>query len=916
MDAMAARDEGEVEGQPRPHESAHHAGAENSKVRSRRERWRGGTESSCIECEWADSSFVCGVVCPRYELLLKEVSRQSTGVHPQLTVALSKIIEINVHVNDTKRLVDRVADLLLVQVKLGSSIPVDQEKIFPAGSLYMPHRRLIREGELTKRGTSLLASDKARKYYLFNDLLLSTNSHDKYKHHVLLHHAEVSPAVEGDDKADVDLSLAFHLHCHQLVADGKLQAGEKQLLFCSSASEKQAWIRDIDLAIQESNANMSANAGFLSVVPDRLRRMSDNKRESSLMKPAPSSATNPISPTSATSPGHLQKPSLSINGGPYSHSRKSSASASPRTPAPGHHSKHPSTASAPVAPVAATAAAAAVAVAAAPATHTKQPSSADAAAVTGGHSKHASAASNSAGHSKHPSDASASGGAVDDTPVVPSSPPELAPVFLPISLTPPEEPSEIIATTAIPQPASPSSPTPVLDSEVADPEPVSSPLRSPLAVDVGGDDSSADLEAGWRIASERMYRISRNDITALKMLKTPTPNVKLAMEAVGALLNVTGLTNGAMTPRGGGSMTPRSAAANNSSPSKSMKKLDDWTALHSLLVKPNFLSILKAFNERCDAMPEKADRKIAQLMQDPTMTPEAVSKASLPAGVLWNWVRSYWHLKKSGSNGAITIISIPTVPTPRPVATPRVSAIPRPASATVASKSPAKPRSPRASIAHTNGSATPRFDNVKSKIGSIRPQSATPATEPTPFTGELPPIADLVKCKMQYRDTFVNYYHPPTDTYFQMGVKDRALVPVPEPKQTQLRAAEAAAAARALKAGVMIAAARPSGTVPKKAAAPSTGTTPVPPVATASTPRSPSKLPVKTPPTALKPVRPTSAVSGSTTARTSLASKKPLAGSASATSLPRSSLRPPVDVAAGATQEKHKIAPALPHKKA
>lgn len=40
---------------------------------------------------------------PRYELLLKELRRQSTGTNTHLEAALVKIVEINSHVNDMKR---------------------------------------------------------------------------------------------------------------------------------------------------------------------------------------------------------------------------------------------------------------------------------------------------------------------------------------------------------------------------------------------------------------------------------------------------------------------------------------------------------------------------------------------------------------------------------------------------------------------------------------------------------------------------------------------------------------------------------------------------------------------------------------------------------------------------------------------
>jgi hypothetical protein len=157
------------------------------------------------------------------------------------------------------------------------------------------------------------------------------------------------------------------------------------------------------------------------------------------------------------------------------------------------------------------------------------------------------------------------------------------------------------------------------------------------------------MESEWRVSSDAMASLSRNDITALKMLKPPTPNVRAAMECLGAVVlagspalsgAAAGGASGAQTPRGASAASAAAAAK-----TKSLHPTDDWAALHSLLVKPNFLSLLKDFNERSPAVPEKLCARVQTLQQAAGMSVEAVHKASPAAAVLWRWLISYWRLK-------------------------------------------------------------------------------------------------------------------------------------------------------------------------------------------------------------------------------------------------------------------------------
>jgi hypothetical protein len=780
---------------------------------------------------------------------------------------MTKIAEIAVHINETKRLVDRVADLLAIQARLAGSLPSDVD-LFIAGSLYSPHRRLVREGDLISK------KEKKRKHYLFNDCLLWTNSHEKYKSHIAMRNVEVGQvdAVDGQD-----FSTAFQLTTHIPTIDG-FKVGEKIVLFCSSTYEKDGWLKDLEAAIDEAeeaaSAHASANGLSGVVLPTRVRRMSDmNKaanaaRESSksvqmdsvteVASPESSSTNTSVAEPAETTPkstptkpngramssggGKLERTN-SLTGGKFhdrspSHGSATRLSGKPndRAPSIGSASKLNG--------------------------RTNSDSLRNSLGVTSPDPPRAVSPALAArlstsrrGSTQPPAKEGRESPAVmEAVPIQQEAPVEPTPAAAaaPASSSSSSKPA---VAAAAPTALSPSR-IPRIDVSAAPAEP-----QEPATP----DSPSTAAQKEWSRASQAMYRISRSDLTGLKSMKTPVPNLKCAMEALGCLVGAgdlpgSGAANGATTPRG------------SSAKRSNLHTADDWTSLHALLVKPNFLTILREFNERQAPVTERADKKIASLVDIPTMSEASITKASPAVGVLWTWVLSYWKLKKVNGQDAVfmppaTPSSLPRPSSARlslfekpsvsagPSATPRTSgasklapqtprggagASPapsptsRPASASIyrihrkntssvssvssitsnmstlstQSEAVGGSRSSRgnlASLATSStsrgpGSSTTRVGGVKITLISGRPLSAAVSTTPSVPKENLPlpPFSELVKCKTQFnQDRMVNYYHPPTKTFYEAHVSAPVDFFLLEgPKLAKVKVSEAAHAAR------------------------------------------------------------------------------------------------------------------------
>jgi hypothetical protein len=103
---------------------------------------------------------------PRYELLLKELIKNTPLEHPDhvlLEQALNDVHGIAMTINDQKRLSENMMKMMQIQNVMGNKCP----------DLIQPHRRLVKEGSLSlvQRGGAELVQCYV---FLFNDSLLLT----------------------------------------------------------------------------------------------------------------------------------------------------------------------------------------------------------------------------------------------------------------------------------------------------------------------------------------------------------------------------------------------------------------------------------------------------------------------------------------------------------------------------------------------------------------------------------------------------------------------------------------------------------------------------------------------------------------------------------------------------------------------
>jgi hypothetical protein len=245
--------------------------------------------------------------------------------------------------------------------------------------------------------------------------------------------------------------------------------------------------------------------------------------------------------------------------------------------------------------------------------------------------------------------------------------------------------------------------------------------------------------------------MSRGDVTALKMLKTPTANVRAAMECLGALMLAgSAATSAAPTPA-----TPRGAppsAAASAALKKSLHPTDDWSALQSLWVKPNFLSLLREFNERAPEVPERVAQRLAALTREESMSEQAVTKASSAAGVLWKWVLSYARMKgalaPAGTAAPVTnrpaTAATKVAPRSAPSVgseTPRMSHSRRPSASRLSFSGVAPIAASPVSASKIPSAATPRAMNKSASVVEVGPshhQRAASTVPRTAIPGVLP----------------------------------------------------------------------------------------------------------------------------------------------------------------------------------
>ncbi|KAI9220277.1 Dbl homology domain-containing protein [Blastocladiella britannica] len=173
---------------------------------------------------------------PRYRLLLLDLLKHTPVDHPdheELVKALGEVERRAAEINERKRDQENTEKLLALHAKLRAG-PIKEE-------LMKPHRKLLREGDLTLVRTARvtpgspphrMALDQQRvgkefAFFLFNDLLVQCKRES------------------GGDKLDPSraLSLAAYVHPASLTPEGLLRVVDQSSVMYLSGSDMQmrAW---------------------------------------------------------------------------------------------------------------------------------------------------------------------------------------------------------------------------------------------------------------------------------------------------------------------------------------------------------------------------------------------------------------------------------------------------------------------------------------------------------------------------------------------------------------------------------------------------------------------------------------------------------------------------------------------------
>jgi hypothetical protein len=572
---------------------------------------------------------------PRYELLLKELKRNLDANNEEdaalLDEALAKVVAVAQHVNEMKREAERASELLQVQGKI---IGLDQH----LKSLFVAHRRLMKEGEVHKHTTF---SKAARYLFLLNDLFIWTEKH-KYKGHINTSTAQIKEI--NDENGD----FGFELQHPQ---------SKTQTFYCDTQSERNLWLSAWQEAIEEArnieinNLNTELHHGGArrgsaqfaiepksptSISRSRGNSMSDYHNEPVKLHNDESEENEEhkqpvIAEETETKQEeeeeHKEQPAFSVHNDP-SHQRKASSSTNSNLSVPqqnGAHRKNSSVSSVKSAGPGHSRNSSAQMKAeeklAAPAA-LSVPSVPNIAVSVAklGHSRNASSTSNqslgvesvitparraSASHSRKSSAVL--------TPNIISSP---NPANSTNNSTIPSNSSTIPSNSST-IPAKPATLAPKTEHKSA--LPVRKTSISTSAAAEAASKLFADFDSNLNAAASALEKMSRNDMLALKKMKNPPIPVKLAIESVAVLMDL----EPALPQRGS-------------------KQLDYWMPVQSLLVKPTFLRILLDFNEQKPVLSNETMNRLGKYINDPQLLPSLVKICSSSAGTLWEWVRAYY----------------------------------------------------------------------------------------------------------------------------------------------------------------------------------------------------------------------------------------------------------------------------------
>ena len=580
---------------------------------------------------------------PRYELLLKELKRNldppaatatatatatdtaqggssdATDESAYLDETLAKIVAVAHKVNEAKREAERVSSLAAIATRVSHI-----DAAFPGG-VSCDHRRVVKEGVLWKKSTF---GKKGRNIFLFNDCLLWCSNY-KYKGHVgLLELKAVASEHTDDGNGEFCIEVS-----HPLI---------RTLYYCADSQyDRQQWLnafteaidecKQLDPLLQHKFAAVvsAAGSGSGSSRHDRGLSVSTNSR----LKVDPMESASPISPASPH-PSRVEEEeeeeiswednALKGEEEEEKEQERAAHAASTVKPAGGkqpqeekekadgeHEEKvQPSTSIRPA--------------------HSRQQSrvldikpkqptvAANASAksnrrASGGHGRSVSVVITSAGHSRKSSTTA-------------------SPTIKPVKAVKEEKEAEgddeshkptvsssripaLVLNTTSPDISKPTTPSSSASTQNNTPSTAATARTAHAASPLASPSSSSIVSVS---------SLSRNDITALKKMKSPPAPVKLAIESLAILLQL---------PLSASS----SAASARLSPSEQY-----WQAMQALLVKPTFIRELAEFEAAPHTLPAATVLALKAYVHNPQLTPSAVQSCSGVAGLLWRWVRQQY----------------------------------------------------------------------------------------------------------------------------------------------------------------------------------------------------------------------------------------------------------------------------------
>lgn len=173
--------------------------------------------------------------------------------------AVQKMKEIGQFINENKRNSEKQDKLLELQSRLQGDDTL---------ALVTPHRHLIREGEMLKLSTFNFR--RARKFFLFNDLLLWTTTSYKVRGYIDLAPCQVyAPGITlGGLGSGAVISTGMESHMNVLQGGFEIihPRHNSVICYCANDDERRSWVHDIVTAIKLSVSDVIDGRRF-SVTP-------------------------------------------------------------------------------------------------------------------------------------------------------------------------------------------------------------------------------------------------------------------------------------------------------------------------------------------------------------------------------------------------------------------------------------------------------------------------------------------------------------------------------------------------------------------------------------------------------------------------------------------------------------------------